>query len=159
MEVNSHLLGITEVFALMLLFILWRVRIGSHRTNGMFAPNPAGALPIIGHLHQLGDQNPIARTLSTMSDKHGPIFMIRLGMKRALVVNSYEAVKECFTAYDRVFATRPSSSQAKYLGYNNAAFGFGPYGTYWREMRKLAVLELLSSRRLGALKHFDLFIW
>lgn len=95
MEVNSHLLGIAEVFALMLLFILWRVRIGSHRTNGMFDPKPAGALPIIDHLHQLGDQNPIARTLAAMSDKHSPIFMIRLGMKRALVVNSSEGVLRC----------------------------------------------------------------
>ena len=44
------------------------------------------------------------------------------------------------------------SSHGKYLVYNYAAFGFAPYGTYWREMRKLVMIELLSSRHLETLK-------
>ncbi|XP_050365523.1 cytochrome P450 CYP82H23-like [Argentina anserina] len=88
-----------------------------------------------------------------MADKYGPIFTIWLGKNCALVINNYEAVKECFTTNDRVFATRPSSAQAKYLAYNGAALGLSPYGAYWRSMRKLAINELLSSRRLETLKH------
>ncbi|KAJ7958090.1 Cytochrome P450 [Quillaja saponaria] len=39
------------------------------------------------------------------------------------------------------------------MGYNYAVFGFAPYSPFWREMRKLATVELLSSRRLDILKH------
>ena len=87
-----------------------------------------------------------------MADKHGPTFMFRFGMKRALVISNHEAVKECFTTNDKAFTSRPMSSHGKYLVYNYAAFGFAPYGTYWREMRKLVMIELLSSRHLETLK-------
>lgn len=87
-----------------------------------------------------------------MADKHGPVFMIQLGMDPAVVVSSHEAVKECFTTNDKVFASRPRSSVSKILGYNYAGFGFAPYGPFWREMRKLAVVEVLSARRLDEFK-------
>lgn len=40
-----------------------------------------------------------------------------------------------------------------HLGYNYAGFGSAPYGKYWTKIRKLIMLELLSSRRLESLKH------
>ncbi|XP_004292356.1 PREDICTED: cytochrome P450 82C4-like [Fragaria vesca subsp. vesca] len=124
--------------------------------KGLMSPEPYGALPILGHLHQLGGRNPLFQTLANMADKYGPIFTIWLGKNRALVISNYEAAKECFTTNDRVFATRPSSAQGKYLGYNYAAFGVSPYGKYWRDTRKLVVMELLSSRRLETLKHVQI---
>ncbi|KAK9992811.1 hypothetical protein SO802_022514 [Lithocarpus litseifolius] len=155
MEMTSHLLAIAGFFLLGLLYNQWRVRIGRHKIKGMLAPEPSGALPIIGHLHKLGGQNPIARTLGAMADKVGPIFMIRLGMKPALVISNHEAVKECFTTYDKAFAARPMTSQGKHLGYNNAILGFSTYGKYWLNMRKLTKIELLSSRRLETLKDVE----
>ncbi|KAF3435939.1 hypothetical protein FNV43_RR23031 [Rhamnella rubrinervis] len=126
-------------------------------------PEPSGALPIIGHLHLLGGNNPVVRILGAMADKHGPIFSLRLGEKRTLVVSSWEIVKECFTTNDRIFANRPSIAVGKYVGYNNAIFSLAPYGQYWRDIRKLATLELFSAHRLELLKHVrasevDLFI-
>ncbi|KAL4597245.1 hypothetical protein ACB092_12G221100 [Castanea dentata] len=153
MEITSHLLAFAGFFLLALLYNQWRVRIGSHKIKGMLAPEPSGALPIIGHLHKLRGQNPIARTLGAMADKVGPILMIRLGMKLALVISNHEAFKECFTTNDKTFAARPMSSQGKHLGYNYALFGFSSYGKYWLKMRKLIKLELLSSRRLETLKN------
>lgn len=88
-----------------------------------------------------------------MADKLGPIFVIRLGMCPVLVVSSWEAVKECFTTNDIIFASRPPSSFAQYLCYDYAAFGVAPYGKYWRDVRKMALLELLSARRLEKLRH------
>ncbi|KAF3431670.1 hypothetical protein FNV43_RR26402 [Rhamnella rubrinervis] len=97
-----------------------------------------------------------------MADKHGPIFSLRLGQKRTLVVSSWEIVKECFTTNDRIFANRPSIAVGKYVGYNNAIFSLAPYGQYWRDIRKLAT-RALSAHRLELLKHVrasevDLFI-
>ena len=68
------------------------------------APEPSGALPIIGHLHKLGGQNPIARTFAALADQYGPIFTIRFGTKSAVVISNHEAVKECFTTNDKALA-------------------------------------------------------
>lgn len=118
------------------------------------APEPAGGWPIIGHLHLLGGGDQLLyRTLGAMADKYGPAFNIRLGSRRAFVVSSWEVAKDCFTVNDRALASRPTTVAAKHMGYNYAVFGFAPYSPFWREMRKIATLELLSNRRLDMLKH------
>ncbi|KAB2036115.1 hypothetical protein ES319_D04G201100v1 [Gossypium barbadense] len=116
-------------------------------------PEPVGALPFIGHLHLLGKSQLLHRKFEDMADEHGPAFVIRLGVHQALVVSNWEIAKECFTTNDKVFPTRPKSLAVKYMGYDHKMLGFAPYGPYWRSMRKLATVELLSSRRLELLKH------
>uniref|UniRef100_A0A5B7BWJ0 Uncharacterized protein n=2 Tax=Davidia involucrata TaxID=16924 RepID=A0A5B7BWJ0_DAVIN len=155
MDFLPLLQAIGTLIALVLLCKLWRLirNINSHGRKGKEAPEPRGAWPIIGHLHLLGGQTPVCRILAAMADKRGPIFTIQLGMNRALVVSSKEAVTECFTKNDRVFMTRPKSAALKYMGYNGAFFGLGPYGPYWREMRKVASLKLLCNSRIELLKH------
>ncbi|XP_062145948.1 cytochrome P450 CYP82H23-like [Alnus glutinosa] len=87
-----------------------------------------------------------------MADKYGSIFTIRLGIHRALIVSSWEIAKECFTTNDKVFASRPKAIAAELMGYNYAMLGFSPYGPYWRQVRKIATLELLSNHRLEMFK-------
>ncbi|KAK9281330.1 hypothetical protein L1049_004229 [Liquidambar formosana] len=142
-----------NLLALILLYTLWRLRTNTQRNKKIGAPEPWGAMPLIGHLHLLRGPIPPFKTLASMADKHGPVFAIRLGMSRALVVSSWEAVKECFNTNDRVFMTRPSSAASKYMGYKGAIFGLAPYGPYWRDIRKIATLELLSNSRLELLNH------
>ncbi|KAI3834133.1 hypothetical protein MKX03_018088 [Papaver bracteatum] len=113
-------------------------------------PEVAGAWPIVGHLSQLNGSTPLFKILADMSDKYGPIFIVRFGMYSTLVISSWEMSKECFTTNDRLFASRPPSAAWKYLG--EAMFAFSPYGPYWREIRKIATLQLLSHKRLELLK-------
>jgi len=138
---------------IILLYNTCRKQKGGHKTKGREPPEPSGALPLIGHLHLLGAQTPLARTFAALADKYGPIFRIRLGAYPALVICNQEAVKECFTTLDKVLASRPKSSHGVLLGYNFAGFGFAPYGAYWIKIRKLIMLELLSARRLEFLRH------
>ncbi|CAI9778629.1 unnamed protein product [Fraxinus pennsylvanica] len=147
----SHdlLAPVLGLLSLLLLFYLWSRK---SKGKGISPPEPVGAWPLIGHLHLLGGQTPVARVLAALADKYGPVFIIRLGMHPALIVSNWESVKECFTTNDKAFCKRPSSSVGKYLGYNDAGFGFA-HGPYWREVRKLVLLQVLSSRRLEALKH------
>ena len=116
-------------------------------------PEASGAWPLIGHLHLLGGSKPPHVTLGQMADKYGPIFTLRLGAHKTLVVSNWEMAKECFTVNDRAFATRPKSMAFEVLGYNYSMIGFSPYGSYWRHVRKIATLELLSSHRLDTLHH------
>nr|GMD23764.1 cytochrome P450 82C4-like [Ipomoea batatas] len=116
-------------------------------------PEAPGAWPFIGHLHLLHGRLPVARTLGKMADKYGPIFGLRLGSHPAIVVSSWEVVKECFTTNDLIFATRPRMAVGKYLGYNEALFALAPYGPYWRDIRKLVTVELMTISRLEKLQH------
>ncbi|GJS70122.1 cytochrome P450 CYP82D47-like protein [Tanacetum coccineum] len=117
-------------------------------------PQPHGALPIIGHLHLLagGAEQPHL-VLSKMAETCGPIFNVKLGIYQALVVSDGDIAKECFTKNDMVFATRPKSLAVELMGYNYAMFGLGPYGDYWRTMRKMVTMELVSQRRIDMLTY------
>ncbi|KAL0403622.1 UNVERIFIED_CONTAM: Xanthotoxin 5-hydroxylase CYP82C2 [Sesamum radiatum] len=115
-------------------------------------PQPPGAWPIIGHLPLLGAESNIARTLAELADKHGPVYTLWLGRQSVVVVSSREAVFECFTRNDKSFANRPKSSAGEHLVYDHASFGFSN-GPYWREMRKMVSSEVLSTRRLEAMKN------
>ncbi|KAG6672268.1 hypothetical protein I3842_16G049600 [Carya illinoinensis] len=116
-------------------------------------PEAAGRWPLIGHLHLLGGKSQLPHiVLGSLADKYGSVFSIRIGVHSALVISSWELAKECFTTNDVVLASRPKLAAAKHLGYDSVMMGFSPYGSYWREMRKIISLELLSTRRLELLK-------
>ncbi|KAH7862337.1 hypothetical protein Vadar_003392 [Vaccinium darrowii] len=154
MDLLSHLpLAIALLLASLFLYNRWRSRTHSHNIKFKSPPEPPGAWPVTGHLHLLRGQAPLARTLGAMADKYGPVFSFRLGVHPVVVVNNWESFKECFTTHDKAFASRPQSGASKYLSYNWAAFGFVPYGPFWRDMRKLVVIELLSTHRLELLKN------
>ncbi|XP_018731076.2 cytochrome P450 82A3-like [Eucalyptus grandis] len=82
---------------------------------------------------------------------YGPVFTVRLGLFPAIVVSSSEVAKECYTQHDLALASRPKLLATEVLGYNYAFFVSAPYGPYWREVRKIATLELLSNRRIESL--------
>ncbi|XP_021766092.1 cytochrome P450 CYP82D47-like [Chenopodium quinoa] len=115
-------------------------------------PQPSGSWPVIGHLHLLGELPHI--TLGKLADKYGQIFMIKLGIHQALVVSTAEMAKECLGGTnDKVFLNRPQKIFIEHMAYNGAMLGFSQYGQYWREMRKITTIELLSAHRVEILKH------
>lgn len=149
MDISTHLFALS---GFLFLVLFWRLL--TNKNKGQLPPEIPGGLPLIGHLHKLTGNQTLARKFSAMADKcNSSIFSVRLGAHRAVVVSSMDTMRECFTTNDKLFASRPPSSQAKYLGYNYAAFGFAPYGPYYRGVRKLAMIELLSSQRVKLIKH------
>ncbi|KAK9145497.1 hypothetical protein Sjap_005400 [Stephania japonica] len=120
--------------------------------NKKYAPEPPGAWPIIGHLPLLVSAKQPHRAFAALAEKYGPAFMLRMGMSPMLIVSSREVAKECYTAKDHVFATRPVTTAGKLMAYDHSVMGFTPFGTYWREIRKIATVELFSARRIGMLK-------
>ncbi|KAH6777633.1 cytochrome P450 [Perilla frutescens var. frutescens] len=112
-------------------------------------PSPAPALPLFGHLHLLAP--PLHRTFRRFSQTHGPIFSLKLGVRRVVVVSSPQLVEECFTKNDIVFSNRPRSLANQYIGYDHTTMAGAPYGHHWRNLRRLASVEVLASSRLNAL--------
>ncbi len=88
-----------------------------------------------------------------MADKYGPIFTLKLGVQRALVVSDWKIAKECLTTNDRVFASRPKNAATQIIGYGQTALGFAPYGPHWRHARKIVTAELLSNHRMEQFQH------
>ncbi|XP_019190329.1 PREDICTED: cytochrome P450 CYP82D47-like [Ipomoea nil] len=116
-------------------------------------PEAGGAWPILGHLHLFRTSKLPHVALGDMADKYGPAFTVRIGAHRVLVVSDWKLAKELSTVHDVHISSRPKFRAAKNMGYNYIMFGFSPYGPYWREIRKLTSIELLSNRRLEQLKH------
>ncbi|KAL5547148.1 hypothetical protein UlMin_006835 [Ulmus minor] len=133
---------------LFLYILLWKPRV-----SRKLPPEAGGAWPIIGHLPLLGGSQPAHIILGNLADKYGPIFTIKIGVHRNLIVSSWKMAKECFTTNDKAFATRPKALASEILAYNYASFGIGPYSPYWRHIKKIATLELLSTHRLTMLSH------
>ncbi|GLJ52545.1 hypothetical protein SUGI_1118150 [Cryptomeria japonica] len=116
-------------------------------------PGPR-AIPVIGHLHFLMDKTrPIHQILNSLSQLYGPIMQLKFGSSPVLVITSSDLAKECFTVNDKAFASRPRPAHGQHLGYNYYNLGWAPYGPYWRNARKICVLELLSSKIIQSFRH------
>ncbi|KAK6150745.1 hypothetical protein DH2020_015677 [Rehmannia glutinosa] len=145
---NSFIYGAIALLFFIYYYLLW-TRSANPKTKA--PPEAGGAWPFTGHLHLMGGGSSPELphiNLAALADKYGPIFTIRLGVRRALVVSSWELAKELFTTCDVTISSRPKLRVAKHLSYDFAMFGFTPYGAYWRGLRKLVSAELLSSRRI-----------
>ncbi|TVU09256.1 hypothetical protein EJB05_42713, partial [Eragrostis curvula] len=137
------------IVLLMPLLFLVPIRIwpGSRKARVNLPPGPP-RLPILGNLHQLGPQP--HRSLRDLALRHGPVMLLQLGMVPTLVVSSAEAAREVMKVQDADCCSRPDMPGARRLSYGHKDVAFAPYGEYWREMRKLVVIELLSMRRVHA---------
>jgi cytochrome P450 len=76
---------------------------------------------------------------------------LRLGSTLTLVVSTPEVAKEFVKTHERFFASRPSTAGAEYMTYNYSGIALTPYGPSWRHLRKVCVLQLLSSKQI---EHF-----
>ncbi|XP_038897312.1 cytochrome P450 CYP82D47-like [Benincasa hispida] len=150
---NLALPAIIFTLLLIILYALFNSFIGGRHKR--LPPQPGGAWPVIGHLPLLTGKELIHNTLGKLADTYGPIFMLRLGTNKTLVVSGWEVAKECFTTNDKIFASRPKFAAAELLGYNYAMFGTSPYGSHWRHVRKIVMLELLANHRLEKLQHIS----
>ncbi|KAL4375224.1 hypothetical protein HN51_009121 [Arachis hypogaea] len=150
-------IGILSLIITILIYLLLvrPFQVGDNNDNNKHKEPPmvSGAWPIIGHLPLLHGTKPLHITLGSMADKYGPLFTIKVGSKRVVVLSNSEMAKECFTKNDVVSSSRPILISSENLGYKRAMFAFAPYGSYWRELRKIVTLELLSNRRIELLSH------
>ncbi|RDX66518.1 Cytochrome P450 82A4, partial [Mucuna pruriens] len=145
---NATVIGLLSLI-LLCLFLYNPFKFG----EGKEAPTVAGAWPILGHLPLLSASQTPHRTFGALADKYGPIFSIKVGVKKALVINNWEVAKECFTTNDVVVSSRPKLVALEHMCYNHTMLPAAPYGPYWRELRKITTSEILSTRRVEQLQH------
>ncbi|KAH7436223.1 hypothetical protein KP509_05G008900 [Ceratopteris richardii] len=121
--------------------------------RGLFAssfgtPRPPcpPALPVIGHLHLLGDLP--HQSFWKLSQRYGPLISLRLGNVSAVVASTSQMAKEILHTHDQIFAYRPRTAGGVYTCFDCCDVAFSPLGPSWRFMRQMYATELFSPKRM-----------
>lgn len=77
---------------------------------------------------------------------------LQLGEIPTMVVSSSEIAKEVMKTHDISFAYRPALVVPKITTYNFKGIAFTPYGNYWRQIRKVCTLEILSATNVQSFR-------
>ncbi|XP_031250777.1 cytochrome P450 71A26-like isoform X1 [Pistacia vera] len=112
-------------------------------------PSPM-KLPILGNLHQIGLYP--HRSLHSLAQRYGPFMLLHFGRKPFLIISSAAAAREIMKTHDLIFSNRPKSSIGDRLLYGCKDVAAAPYGEYWRQMRSICVLQLLSNTRVNSFR-------
>ncbi|GFP96415.1 premnaspirodiene oxygenase [Phtheirospermum japonicum] len=149
MEFDFSLLSVVSFFV----FVLVLLKLGAHpKTKKPKLNRPPGPrkLPFIGNLHLFAASrhHPLQQTLRDLAKKYGPLMHLRLGEIDTIVVSSPETAKLIMRTHDITFASRPPLLLADDSSFGSKSIALAPYGEYWRQMRKICSLELLTTKRV-----------
>jgi hypothetical protein len=134
-------------FVLITLVVI-RIRKKSTYSNNNIPRGPR-KLPIIGNIHNLLSSQP-HRKLRDLAKIYGHVMHLQLGEVSTIVISSPECAREVMKTHDIHFATRPQILATEIMSYNSTNIAFAPYGNYWRQLRKICTLELLSLKRVNS---------
>ncbi|XP_057804239.1 cytochrome P450 736A117-like [Salvia miltiorrhiza] len=112
-------------------------------------PSPP-KLPVIGNLHQLSALT--HRALQSLGAKHGPIMLLHFASKPVIVVQSADAATQIIKDHDLIFSDKPYTRSTRRLLYDLKDVIIAPYGEYWRKLKSICILQLLSSKRVQFFK-------
>ncbi|KDP39285.1 hypothetical protein JCGZ_01042 [Jatropha curcas] len=144
---NQYFLPFPTLFAFLLfLFMvltLWR----KTKSKPNLPPGP-WKLPLIGSMHHLAGPSLLHHRVTELARKYGPIMHLQLGQVTNIFISSPEIAREVMKTHDLIFATRPSLVAVQLVTYNFTDIAFAPYGDYWRQIKKICTMELLTAKRV-----------
>ncbi|KAK4487150.1 hypothetical protein RD792_006465 [Penstemon davidsonii] len=138
---HPFLLSVVSLFSI---YILTKCIIFKPCSKIKRLPPSPPKLPILGNLHQL---RPLThRSFQSLGRKYGPVMLLHFGSKPVIIVQSAEAAMEIMKTHDIAFASRPNMNAARRLTYNGKDISMAPYGEYWRKLKSVVVIHLLSNK-------------
>ncbi|KAJ4750684.1 cytochrome P450 family 71 polypeptide [Rhynchospora pubera] len=111
-------------------------------------------LPLIGSLHHLVSGKLPHRALRDLARSHGPIMLLRAGQIDLVIITSREAAQEVMRTQDANFSDRPLLFTANMC--NSGSDIVFSKGAYWRQLRRVCLNGLLSSKKvkfLSSIRH------
>ncbi|KAJ6327418.1 hypothetical protein OIU78_014321, partial [Salix suchowensis] len=103
--------------------------------------------PIIGNLNLLAGPLP-HRNMHALVQKYGPIMQLQFGSFPVVVGSSVQMAEAILKTNDVKLADRPRIAAGKYTTYNYSNITWSQYGPYWRQARKICLMEIFSPKRL-----------
>ncbi|KAL0331404.1 UNVERIFIED_CONTAM: cytochrome [Sesamum angustifolium] len=143
-------MSLFTVAAIILTFIiLWSIRklVKPSKQRPFLPPGPLG-LPIVGYLPFL--RKDLHHQFTELAGKYGSIYKLWIGNKLCTVISSPSLIKEVVRDHDTIFANRDITVAARIGSYGFNDIAWSPYGSQWRNLRKLFVREMLSNTNLVA---------
>ncbi|KAE8704316.1 Cytochrome P450 71D10 [Hibiscus syriacus] len=148
MELQFHyLLTLFASFLFLSVVVKILKKMKTMESNIKQLPPGPWKLPLIGNLHQLVGSLP-HRILKGLADQHGPLMHLQLGETSNIVVSSPEIAKEVLITHGTIFSERPFVIAINTITYGYRDIAMAPYGNYWRQVRKICTLELLTAKRV-----------
>ncbi|KAF6998323.1 hypothetical protein CFC21_014447 [Triticum aestivum] len=141
----SYGLGLIAVGAILSYLVLSHA-VGAKDTRAKLPPGPWN-LPVVGSLHHLVGTLP-HHALLRLSRRYGQLMLLRLGEVPTVIVSTPEAAMEVLKTKDLVFASRPSGPTRELVSCGGKGLVLTPYGEHWRQMRKVCMVEVLSTRQV-----------
>nr|ALI30657.1 ent-kaurene oxidase [Scoparia dulcis] len=120
-------------------FIL-RVRCHKKTSSGLPPPPEIPGLPVLGNLLQLKEKKPY-RTFTKWAEKYGPVYSIKTGSTKLVVLNSNDAAKEAMVTRFSSISTRKLSNAIKILTNDKNIVAMTDYG----EFHKMVKRHILTS--------------
>lgn len=138
------------MYTLVLSFLIWAAIYLLTSTFRRYRKLPPGPfpLPIIGNIHQLG-QNP-NQSMAKLAKIYGPIMSLRLGSRFTVVVSSPSMAREVLQKHDQVLASRTIANAVQAHGHFSVSVAWLSPSNQWRNLRKISKERMFTIQRLDA---------
>lgn len=143
--VSLMTVSVTEIFIGFAFFSVLFLLIRAYRSKvpkGLKRPPGPLSLPVIGHALSLGNNPHLS--LTSMSEKYGDIFQIRIGTRRVLVLSGLDTLKQALIKQGDDFSGRPDLYSFSFINDGKSLTFSSDYSEVWKLRRKLAQNALRS---------------
>ncbi|CAL1375546.1 unnamed protein product [Linum trigynum] len=118
-----------------------------NKTPANLLPGPA-RLPIIGNLHNLGDQP--HKSLADLAKIHGPLMSLKLGQITTIVASSPAVAREILRKHDQALCERQLILAIQALDHHQSGLPWLPVESKWRNLRKVCNSYLFTTQKLDS---------
>lgn len=131
---------------LSLMAVVWHLMRGDN-SGSRLPPGPKG-WPVVGNLFDFIGTLP-HRSFAALKQQYGPVVWLKIGSVKTMVLLSAAAAEELYKNHDLTFLERPVIETMKSHDYYKSSMAFGPYGVYWRTLRRLCFTELFTNKKMN----------
>lgn len=122
--------------------------------NKHLPPGPF-PLPLLGNLLSIDKDAPY-RDLANMTKKYGKIFLIHMGRRKLIVINSFEIAREALVTKAKDFAGRPHHYFGSIFGRDSTDIAFQTFSQRWKAQHKMVMTAMrLTENKANISLHIE----